>query len=558
MATKDDRTADVQATFCRTLVDEWVRLGVIRAFVAPGSRSTPIALALASDSRVEVHVFHDERSAAFAALGSALRSGRPGLVVCTSGTAATHFHAAVVEADLAGVPMIVVTADRPPELQGVGAPQTIPQDHLYGKFAHWFHDPGVPEAGTETSWRSIARRCVSESESSPKGAVHLNLPFREPLVGTADSLPPAAGEPVDIDSVGELASDVTTRLANEWSVRRPLLIAGRGVTDEVIQAAIERGWPVLAEARARWRHDVITHFDSLVRHATFADTEPPELAVRIGDPPSSKVLGQWLLRHEVRQVHVSTDGRVYDPDGVMAERLVCEVDGLVSVFGAMESCDWTWTQRWSTAESKARASVESGLRSDVMTGVGSVVTFARALPTETAVVVSSSMPIRDLEWFAGPLGERQVFSNRGANGIDGVIATAIGVATVHPGPVAVLIGDVATLHDSSSLAALARRRFDIRLLVVDNDGGGIFHHLPQRSTVPDDVFEDLYGTPHGADFVALAGAHGLAAEIVDDRRALEVAASEVGPRVTVVRTERDSDVEAHRRLHRAVAEALES
>ena len=167
------------------------------------------------------------------------------------------------------------------------------------------------------------------------------------------------------------------------------------------------------------------------------------------------------------------------------------------------------------------------------------------------------MPIRDLEWFGGPLGDRLVFSNRGANGIDGVIATAIGVATSHDGPVGVLIGDVATLHDSSSLAALARRGLDVRILVVDNDGGGIFHHLPQRSSVEPAVFEALYGTPHGTDFASLASAHGLRARVVVDTGSLVAAAAEPGPSLTIVRTDRDRDVEAHRRLHAAVARTLD-
>ncbi|MGA1298265.1 MAG: thiamine pyrophosphate-binding protein, partial [Ilumatobacteraceae bacterium] len=188
MTAVDAPTADVQATFCGTLVDEWIRCGVRSAFVAPGSRSTPVALALAADERIALHVFHDERSAAFAALGAGLRSGRPSLLLCTSGTAATHFHAAVVEADLAGVPMVVVTADRPPELQGVGAPQTIRQDNLYGGAAHWFHDPGVPTMTSASSWRELARRCVLEARRLPSGAVHLNLPFREPLVGVPGEL----------------------------------------------------------------------------------------------------------------------------------------------------------------------------------------------------------------------------------------------------------------------------------------------------------------------------------------------------------------------------------
>lgn len=552
-----NESADVQATFCATLVDEWSRLGVRAAFVSPGSRSTPIALALAANESFVVEIFHDERSAAFAALGASSNSGRPSLVVCTSGTAATHFHGAVVEADLAGVPLIVVTADRPPELQGVGAPQTIHQTDLYGSAAHWFHDPGVPDSESASTWRAIARRCVSESLVRPSGPVHLNLPFREPLVGAVRALPP-----VDtIDEVKEHLAPLATvdrdRLSREWSVDRPMLIAGRGTPTTLVRAARDRGWPVLAESRARRLDDVVTHYDSLVRCADFADVVGPDLAVRVGDPPASKVLGQWLLRHGTRQVHVSTDGRVFDPDHVIADRIVCDPNDLLPVFETLSTPDATWTRHWADGESAARRAVEKCLEGvEWMSGAGAVVGFAHALPDDGAIVVSSSMPIRDLEWFGGPLGSREVFSNRGANGIDGVLATAVGVARSRGGTVGVLIGDVAMLHDSSSLTALASRGLDIRILVIDNDGGGIFHHLPQRSSVDTAVFEKLYGTPHGTDFEALATAHGISSDTPSTPRGIASAASRPGPHMTIVRTNRDRDVEAHRRLHLAVARSV--
>ncbi|MGA0263915.1 MAG: 2-succinyl-5-enolpyruvyl-6-hydroxy-3-cyclohexene-1-carboxylic-acid synthase [Ilumatobacteraceae bacterium] len=556
MTAVDAPTADVQATFCGTLVDEWIRCGVRSAFVAPGSRSTPVALALAADERIALHVFHDERSAAFAALGAGLRSGRPSLLLCTSGTAATHFHAAVVEADLAGVPMVVVTADRPPELQGVGAPQTIRQDNLYGGAAHWFHDPGVPTMTSASSWRELARRCVLEARRLPSGAVHLNLPFREPLVGVPGELPPPLDTVLAHDLRRPLADETRRRLVAEWSVARPLLVAGRGTTKEIVDAAVRRGWPVVAESRVRDSTSVVTHFDSLVRDQEFADEEIPDLVVRVGDPPASKVLGQWMVRHHVRQIHVSPDGRVFDPDRAIAERIVCDADELVSVFVDLAEPEPMWTRRWGEAEERARDAIDRVLRSNEPTGASSVVAFVRSLPDDAAIVVSSSMPIRDLEWFGGPLGTRRVFSNRGANGIDGVIATAIGVATEHSGPVGVVIGDVATLHDSSSLAALARRGLDLRILVVDNDGGGIFHHLPQKTVVDPRSFELLYGTPHGTDFAMLATAHGLTARVARSRDDVQVGAGTTGPHVTVVKTDRERDVAAHRDMHKAVADAL--
>lgn len=549
---------DVQASFCATLVDEWAALGVSHAMVAPGSRSTPMALAVARDPRWTVSMFHDERSAAFAALGYAHSSGRPALVLCTSGTAATHFHAAVVEADLSGTPMLVLTADRPPESQDVGAAQTIRQNGLFGSAVRWSHDPGVPDRAVAPSWRSLARRALGATAGPPAGPVHLNLPFREPLVGNVRDLPPpTTGVPFEI-ARSVLDDDRKEQLRRRFDVERPLLVVGRGAPDALIDVATERRWPVVAESRKRRSSAVITHFDSLLRTLEFADSHVPDLVVRVGDAPASKVFAQWLSNHAVPQVHVSCDGRVYDPDHRIETRVVTSSADVVSLFASLSSDrDPTWVDEWSAAERRARDAVRKSI--DVMgvkSSVAAISTFVHALPDESAVVVSSSMPIRDIEWFAGPLGERIVIANRGANGIDGVVATAIGVAIHRGGPVGVLLGDVALLHDSSSLAGLGGRRLDLRILVVDNDGGGIFHHLPQATSVEPDVFEMLYGTPHATDFAALGAAHGVTAVVAADVGDLRRMARDTGPSLTIVRTDRDGDVAAHRELHARVAAAV--
>lgn len=549
---------DVQATFCATLVDEWSRLGLDRAVIAPGSRSTPLALALAGDDRWSTAVFHDERSAAFAALGYAASSGRPAVLLCTSGTAATHFHAAVVESDLSGLPMIVVTADRPPESRDVGAAQTIRQDGLFAAAVRWSHDPGVPDLAVASTWRSLARRVVGAASSEPAGPVHLNLPFREPLVGSARVLPPNIDTESMLVAPRALDGDQRDRLRRRAQVMRPLLVIGRGAPTDVVELAIARGWPVFAESRARRSPQVVTHFDSLLRVSEFADAHVPDLVVRIGDAPASKTLAQWLIRHDVSQIHLSCDGRVFDPDHRVVTRVVTSPSDVVALFEAMSSCgDAAWLADWQAAEITARRAVSSALESMAMSvGVAAVVEFATAFPDDGSLVISSSMPIRDVEWFAGPLGDRFVWSNRGANGIDGVVATGIGVALHRGGPVGVVLGDVALLHDSSSLAGLASRGLDLRVLVVDNDGGGIFHHLPQATSVAPDVFETIYGTPHGTDFVALGRAHGLTITVVDDRESMQQAAHSPGPSLTIARTDRDGDVAAHRELHARVAAAM--
>ena len=553
-------SSDVQATFCATLVDEWSRLGLDRAVIAPGSRSTPLAVALAGDERWRTAVFHDERSAAFAALGYAASSGRPAVLLCTSGTAATHFHAAVAEADLSGLPMIVVTADRPPEARDVGAAQTIRQDGLFAAAVRWSHDPGVPDLAVASSWRSLARRLFGAASGDPAGPVHLNLPFREPLVGVARSLPPASDADPMLLAPRVLDDDQRDRWRRRARVKRPLLVVGRGAPRDVVDLATARGWPVIAESRSRHSADAVTHFDSLLRVPEFADAHVPDLVVRIGDPPASKTLAQWLIRHDVAQIHVSCDGRVFDPDHRVVTRVVTSASDVVALFETMPSCtDATWLTDWQSAEIAARRAVISALETMSMsTGAAAVVEFVNAFPDDGSLVISSSMPIRDVEWFAGPLGDRFVWSNRGANGIDGVVATGIGVALHRGGPVGVVLGDVALLHDSSSLAGLASRGLDLRVLVIDNDGGGIFHHLPQATSVAPDVFETIYGTPHGTDFAALGRAHGVSTVVVGDRETMHRAARTPGPSLAIARTDRDGDVAAHRELHARVATALRS
>ncbi|MET0459439.1 MAG: 2-succinyl-5-enolpyruvyl-6-hydroxy-3-cyclohexene-1-carboxylic-acid synthase, partial [Ilumatobacteraceae bacterium] len=304
--------ADVQATFCATLVDELVAQGVRHAVVAPGSRSTPMALALTAVPELAVHVVHDERSAAFVALGLGL-SGTPAILLCTSGTAAANFHPAVVEAGLSEVPMIALTADRPPELRDVGAPQTIDQTHLYGRSVRWFHDPGVPDDAAAGTWRSLGARAFAAAATGP---VHLNLPFREPLVGQPGPLPPrrsgsaTAGRPVS----AAITPDVVDLLRQE----RGVILAGGGgaaSADLVGPLAEATGWPVLADPTSglRTTAGAVASFDALLRHERLAAELRPDVVVRIGRPAASKVLAQWVQASGAPVVQVGGPG-VVDPD----------------------------------------------------------------------------------------------------------------------------------------------------------------------------------------------------------------------------------------------------
>ena len=541
--------ADVQASFCRRVVDTWKVLGVETAMLAPGSRSTPMAVALMA-AGLRIDVFLDERSAAFAALGHGVATGRPAVVLCTSGTAATHFHAAVVEASLSGVPMIVVTADRPPESRDVGAAQTIDQTRLFGTAPRWFHDPGVAEWSARDSWGSLAAHVVTMATGLDPGPVHLNLPFREPLLGA----------PVDVDDrhrptlVGRpRLDDGLVDEIDRLLVGSGVVVAGRGCgRPELVNALAERlGWPVFADARAGVAG--VRHFDSLLR-SDFGAGLRPDVVLRLGEPPASKVLSQWISASGARQIHVSARPVYFDPDHRVAHHVVADPNSLLPGLATGHVDGGSWRHQWTVADERAAGVIDERLRSAFPSGPAVARALAEHLGPESRLVVSSSMPIRDLEWFGGRVSAT-VHANRGANGIDGVLATAIGAARADGRPTFVLLGDVAFAHDASSLAGLARRGLDIRIVVVDNDGGGIFHFLPQATQLPATDFELLFGTPHGTDVVAVAEGFGVRARRTESRDDFLAAIGETGPSVIVVPTDRRADLELHAELHRLVGVA---
>ncbi len=541
-----------QATFCATLVDEWVARSVRHAVVAPGSRNTPIALALVEHGGVAVHVVHDERAAAFVALGLGL-GGVPAVLVSTSGTAAVNFHPAVVEAGLSDVPMIVVTADRPPELRDVGAPQTIDQTHLYGGAVRWYHDPGVADLALAPTWRSLARRGF---EAAATGPVHLNLPFRDPLVGRPGPLPPAV-RVGDGDDTAPVPRAVPADLVVELDQGRGVILAGgrSGVDpDDVAALAAATQWPVLADPTSgvRGLDGAVAAFDALLRHREFAADHSPHVVVRIGRPAASKVLAEWVTSSGATLVQCGGPGQI-DPDHRVAFRL--ETGGVATLAAKLRGATGTpWLARWHHAAALAESAIDGLLGAQpTLTEPGVARTVARCLPPSAELVVASSMPVRDLEWYGGPIARGH--ANRGANGIDGVVSTALGVA-LGGVPTVALVGDIAFVHDGGALTALRSRGVDLRIVVVDNDGGGIFSFLPQATELAEDRFEQLFGTPHGTDVVALARAHGLDAETVTAPDELADRIANPGPSVTRVPTDRKANVEVHAALNAAVAAAL--
>jgi len=568
------------ATFCATLVDEWVRAGVTDAVICPGSRSTPMAIALANDDRLRLQVHHDERAAAFVALGMGIASGVPAVVLTTSGTAAVELHPAVVEAHHAKVPMLAVTADRPPELHDVGAPQTIDQAQLFGAVIRAHVDPGVPDELAAGQWRSVASRAVLATTSSPggPGPVHVNLPFREPLVGVPGVVPPGRPEGGPWHGRATAHPDATAldvdALADAVRGRRGLLVAGPPVLwPEAVHAlASLLRWPVLADPRSGCRlprEASVSHFDALLRAEGFAERQRPEIVLRLGSLPVSKVLNRWLSELECWQVGIERDGTVYDPDRTLNSLLAVEPSALCEAMaGALHEVPAPaapdgWYESWVHADAEAASVVREVLcRHDEPTEPAIARDVVDALPDGAALFVSSSMPIRDVESYAAPREGLRFLANRGANGIDGVVSTAVGVALSTRVPTGVLIGDVGLLHDTNALLGLASRPVDMCIVVVHNDGGGIFEFLPPATALERDTFEQLFGTPHGVDVASLADAHGIPCREVTRQAelgdAVRAALSGGGAHLIVARTDRRANVHLHADLHATIRSAVDT
>jgi 2-succinyl-5-enolpyruvyl-6-hydroxy-3-cyclohexene-1-carboxylate synthase len=549
----------VQATFSATLVDEWVRRGVTEAVICPGSRSTPLAVALAA--RLNVHVRLDERSAGFYAVGLALATGRPAVICVTSGTAAAELHPAVVEAHHARVPLIVCTADRPPELLDTGAPQTIDQVGLFTTATRWSANPGVPTPEQASVWRPLAARAFGEAMhgSSGPGPVHLNLAFREPLTGTPDELPSHPGPAIGFPTRRVSAPDLVPLGGNG------IIIVG-GITPEpptaaLVQALADRlHWPVMADPRSGCRYPgTIAAADAIVR----TDPPAPETVLLLGSPWLSKALSEYVSRSAekgARVVVVDPWHQWTDPTRVATEFHHSDTDEwLAAAIESAQAADAPWLASWRTMEDAAQSAIEETLAVDLSEPLVARHVYAHAAGSGATVVVSASMPIRDLEWYAAPQpSPPRVLANRGANGIDGVVSTALGVAAVTPASCSTiaLMGDLAFLHDVSGLVNLdheARCTF----VVVDNGGGGIFSFLPQAGALEPEVFERLFGTPPRSDIDAVARGFGLPVHEVTTTDELKAALDQPAPAMIHVRVrDRAENVALHEAINEAVRRVL--
>lgn len=571
-------TADAAAAFAAVLVDECVRAGVTDAVVAPGSRSTPLLVALVGDGRLRLHRVLDERSAGFTAQGIGLVTGRPALVVTTSGTAAVELHPSMVEADHAGVPLIALTADRPPELHDVGAPQTVTQDGLFATSPRWAFNGGVPHRDAAGSWRSVASRAVAAasgagSPSHRPGPVHLNVAFREPLLGDPVDPPPGRpdGSPWHRTATAEPAApgpDIVSLIAG-YQGRRGLLVVGAGAGDPAViaQMADRLRWPVLADPRSGLRlpaRRTVAAADALLRVPEVAAVEP-DVVVRMGRPWASRVVNDWLDGLGPTVIQVLVDPQATWPDPGHRADVVAGADPTVLAGAVLALPHGSplyaggWVQRWTALEAAAQGAIDG-----VLAGAGiSEPSLARrllaGLADGTVLVCSSSMPVRNVEWWGRPRAGVRVLANRGANGIDGVLSTAIGVALGSRAPTVALLGDLALLYDAGALLWAADRAVDLTVVVSDNDGGGIFSFLPQATALDPATFERYWGTPHGLDLAAVVAAYGVEVRrlaTLDEASLAGALGGGPGIRVVVVPTDREGDVALHRRLHGAVADAV--
>jgi 2-succinyl-5-enolpyruvyl-6-hydroxy-3-cyclohexene-1-carboxylate synthase len=565
-----------------TLVDELARAGLTDACLAPGSRSAPLAVALAEHPAIRLHVHLDERSAAFFALGAAKAAGRAAAVLCTSGTAAANLHPAVVEADHGRVPLLVLTADRPPELRGIGANQAIDQIKLYGDGVRLFCEVGAPDEAAASPddrdagryWRSVAGRAWAAALGPPAGPVHLNLAFAEPLLPDPLDGAPApgrpAGAPWTIATRPALVPARSEVAALGEAVRaspRGLLVVGWGAAVEpaaVDAFATAAGWPVLADplSGARRGPATISTYDSLLRVAAFADQHRPDLVVRIGAGPTSKALTAWL-DDSIPQIVVDPEAGWPDPGRTASQRLVADPSALLKAAATLaDGRSDEWMRRWRAADAIARRAIDELLDSAEEPFEGRVARdLVAGLPDGATLVVGSSMPVRDVDAVAAPREGVRLLANRGASGIDGLVATTLGVAAASDGPTAALLGDLALLHDASTVLGAARRSPGAVLVVCDNDGGGIFSFLP-LARLPAPQFEALFGTPHGLDLADLAHAAGIPVQRVTKASellpALDRALASGDTAILLVPSDRAANLARHREVTAAVAAAYAS
>ncbi len=565
-------------------VEELARGGLRHAVVSPGSRSTPLALALWRQPEIEVTVIVDERSAAFFALGAAQATQAPVAMLCTSGTAAANYHPAICEADESALPLIALSADRPPELRGIGAGQTIDQLKLYGSSVRWFCEVGTHEADDDglLHLRSVACRALASARGEPRpGPVHLNFAWREPLapipvdgaVTATDPLalqgrdgrPLTAATPIDVEPSTFLLDEVADHIRD---ADLGVIVAGRQLDPELREplAHLARvaGFPILAEPTSQLRcgpHDrsyVITAYDLLLRDERFAEDATPDLVLRFGEMPTSKPLREWLAHSGADQIVIDPLGGWNEPTRKAAALLRADPTELASGWAARFGEERPAPAMWLEAERASRRALEEELNGiEEPTEPGLHLALGAAHSDGDLVYTASGMPIRDQEAFLPALETDAAFlCNRGANGIDGLVSSGIGAAHASGRRTTIVTGDLGLLHDLGGLATLRDVSPPVRIVVIDNGGGGIFGFLPQSEALSKEEFEALLGTPRDLDVGKAASLFGLQHHRLESLEQLPDALA-AGTGLIEVEVDRPANVELHRRLAATVATAIQ-
>jgi len=570
------------------MMDEFARSGVAHACISPGSRSTALVTGLLRACAIRPWVILDERSAGFFALGIARETGCPVILVCTSGTAAANYMPAVVEASLSKIPLIVITADRPPEARDCRSAQTIDQVRMFGSHARWSVDLAAPAASLDLDsyYRTIACRAFATAAEMPAGPVHLNIPMREPLIDVSEererlrrigeseseseiaadkSRPPytrvyPARPSLPPDSIGALADKLR-------GCARGLIVSGPAAPSPDAACSIARlaerlNWPILADPLSGLRaghHDrsrIVDAYDVLLRDPAFCEANQPDAVIQFGDPPVSKSLGQFLASRPRRShLMVAEPGTWPDPLQIASD--VAQVGTVELCDALLESLDDSpkispWLASWLAASARSRAALDAMLADEATMFEGKVVAeLMRLAPDGCAVHTGNSMPVRDFDTFVGQSDrDTALFCNRGANGIDGVLATALGAAAARIAPTVLVLGDLSLLHDIGALQIAARYPVHLLVIVINNDGGGIFSFLPQASL--GDSFETFFATPHGLDFErasALGRArYARAGSWSEFDAAVGYALDHRGLHLLEIRGDRAANLAMHRRL----------
>jgi 2-succinyl-5-enolpyruvyl-6-hydroxy-3-cyclohexene-1-carboxylate synthase len=556
---------DVSLACASALVDELVHGGMTQACVSPGSRSTPLALALARDERVQVHVHLDERSSAFFALGLAKFLARPVAVACTSGTAAAEFWPAVVEASQSRIPLLLLTADRPPRLRGTGANQTIDQVELYGRFARAYLEMVVPfQEDDVAAWRAGGRDAVAASSAGIPGPVQVNCPFEEPLIPSTDPVPRSASSPGPEVSVGTAREDPPVEaLAQAVDGRRGVVLMGASARPEAgaqrVTLGDALGWPVIAEPASMARRPglALGAGQALLGSTRWLAAHPPEVVVQVGALPTTRAAQGFAARAE-RLVVVDADHLEPDPQGRATLRIHQDISRLG--VPAVAPAPGAWLDAWRLADVAARRTMDDLLdRSQAPTELQVARDTAATIPGEGTLFVGNSMPVRDLDYAMAPRDGSRVLANRGASGIDGLVSTAMGIAAANPAPTVALLGDLSLLYDAGALLWNGRRASDLTIVVLNNGGGQIFATLGQGALAPDEL-AGLFTTPHTVDLgtlcAAAGAAHTLVAEVSAFGPALEHAIARGGVHVFEVAVDPDRSRAQRVQVQDAVDAAL--